>query len=200
MGSNFNYKRLFSIQSELEKIVKKACPTMTHTSGIYFYTRVDDEGKYAYIGKSVDVIDRSVSHIQGYKQPIDISLKKRGFYSEENKMGWHLNFLPFPENLLDERESFYIDKYRNAGYTLYNVESGGTVGKEIIGEKKAPKGYKDGLAQGRKNTQKEVSKLFEKNLIFSINGTPNKNKQKSYDKFDSFLKEGKDNNDNSSDS
>ena len=184
----FDYKKLFSVQSELEKIVKRACPTMTHTSGIYFYTRVDDEGKYAYIGKSVDAIVRSISHIQGYKQSIDISLKKWGFYSEENKMGWHLNFLPFPEELLDEKESFYIDKYRNAGYVLYNVESGGTVGKEIIGDKKAPKGYKDGLIQGTKNTQKEISKLFEKNLIFDINGKPNKNKQKAYVKFENFLR------------
>lgn len=187
----FDYKKLFSVQSELEKIVKRACPTMTHTSGIYFYTRVDDEGKYAYIGKSVDVISRSIGHIQGYKQSIDISLKKWGFYSEENKMGWHLNFLPFPEELLDEKETFYINNYKNAGYSLHNVEGGGTVGKEIIGERKDPKGYKDGLIQGRKNTQKEISKLFEKNLTFSINGTPNKNKQRAYDKFDAFLKENK---------
>lgn len=196
MGS-FDYKKLFSIQSQLEKVVKQACPKMTHTSGIYFYTRQDDEGKYAYIGKSVDVLNRSVSHLQGYKQSIDISLKKRGFYSEENQMGWHLNFLPFPENLLDEKESYYIDAYKNAGYYLHNIESGGTVGKELISDKKAPRGYKDGLKQGYTNAQRFVGKLFDKNLTYSINGKENKNKLRAYDKFGNFLKGEKETDDNS---
>lgn len=187
--SNIDYKNLFAIQKKLEKVILKACPTMPTTSGIYFYTRIDEDGKYIYIGKAVNLLRRSISHLQGY-QHIDISLKKRGFYSEDNKNGWHLNYLIFPEHLLDEKEAYYIKQYQDAGYHLYNIESGGTLGKTIINEKKPIKTYKDGLKQGYKNAQRDVAKLFEKNLVYTINGKPNKLKEKALEKFKHFLGDG----------
>ena len=51
------------------------------------YTRVDEEGKHAYIGKAVNLLRRSVSHLQGY-QHIDISLKKRGFFKKKTARRW----------------------------------------------------------------------------------------------------------------
>ena len=183
-----NYRRLFAVQKEITEILKRACPNISHNSGIYFYTRVTEKGKAAYIGQSVDILQRSISHLQGYEQKIDISLKKWGFYSPQNEIGWKLNVLYYPVSKLDEMEQFYIKNYRDAGYELYNIESGGTNGKTDIGERKAGKGYRDGLKQGYYNAQKEVSKLFDKNLTYSISGKPNKFKEKALAKFEQFLK------------
>ena len=74
---HFLDKQIFAKQRELEQVILKACPNMPRSAGIYFYTRTDEDGKYAYIGKSVDLLKRSVSHLQGY-QHIDLSIKKHG--------------------------------------------------------------------------------------------------------------------------
>ena len=36
----FDYEELFKVQSKLAKILKKVCPKINYSSGIYFYTRV----------------------------------------------------------------------------------------------------------------------------------------------------------------
>lgn len=182
-----NYSQIFAKQKELEKIVLEACPKMKHTSGIYFYTRQDEDGKYAYIGKAVDLIRRSVSHLQGF-QHIDISLKKRGFYSKDNELGWHLNFLAFPEPMLDKMERHYIDAYQKAGYELYNIESGGTTGKSIIGQRKGPKTYTEGKTQGKKDVLKEIRDLFDKYLVVSVK-KDSKLAQKALEKFKNLISE-----------
>lgn len=185
-----DYKKLFAIQREIEQVLKKACPNISHSSGIYFYTRVTETEKLAYIGQAVDLIKRNISHIQGYSQKIDISIKKWGFYSADNEIGWKLNVLEFPQEQLDEKERYYIDLYASNGYELYNVESGGKEGKTDINERKAGKGYHDGLAQGYTNAQNFVANLFEKNLTYEINGKPTANKQKALEKFEKFIKKG----------
>ena len=188
MANNVNYKQLFAKQKSLENVIKKACPSIDHKSGIYFYTRTDEETgeKFAYIGLAKDLMRRSVSHLQGYSH-IDISLKKRGFYSDDNKSGWQLNCLHFPENLIEEKERYYIEQYRKANFTLYNIESGGREGKEIIGERKPPKGYKDGLCQGDKRTKRKVKEYFDKYLCFSIKEPRNAVKSRKYDEFKEWL-------------
>lgn len=182
-----NYKQIFARQKEIEKILQVACPNINNKSGIYFLTRNEENTKYAYIGKGKNVIRRMVSHVQGYEQRIDISIRKRGFYSESNKLGWKLNVLYFPEEMLDEKERYYIDKYRNGGYTMYNIESGGTVAKEIIGERKAPKTYREGVEYGKKKTIKKIRQFFEKYLDFSIKGSTNKIKEKKLKEFEEWL-------------
>lgn len=182
-----DYKQIFSIQKDIERRLKLYCPSIDHKSGIYFLIRQDETGKFAYIGKSVDVLNRMVSHVQGNQQRIDGSLKKRGFCTADNKLGWKLGILYFPEEQLDEKERFYIDKYKNAGYELYNIESGGTDEKTIIGDKKAPKGYLDGLRQGYLNARKEVAHWFDLHLDYSIKGKPTINKQKAFEKFKDFI-------------
>lgn len=166
MSNKVTYNNWFIIQKKLEKVVLQACPTMPTTSGIYFYTRVDEDGMHAYIGKAVNLLRRNASHLQGY-QRIDKSLKKRGFYSPENEGGWHLNFLSVPENLLDQKEAYYIKQYQDAGYEMYNIESGGTTGKTMINERKGPKTYTEGKHQGRKDLAKEIRNLVEKYLVIS---------------------------------
>lgn len=182
-----DYKQIFSIQKDIERRLKLYCPSIDHKSGIYFLIRQDETGKFAYIGKSVDVLNRMVSHVQGNQQRIDGSLKKRGFCTADNKLGWKLGILYFPEEQLDEKERFYIDKYKNAGYELYNVEDGGTIGKMIIGDRKPPKGYLDGLRQGYLNARKEVAHWFDLHLDYSIKGKPTINKQKAFEKFKDFI-------------
>ena len=187
---NVNYKKLFAIKKQLEEQVRRACPKIQNVSGIYFYTRVDNEEgkKYAYVGKAKHLIDRSVSHLQGYKQAIDLSLRKRGFYSDSNTTGWHLNVLYLPERLLNEKESYYIDQYRNAGYEMYNIESGGTTGKTMINERKPAKGYRDGLLQGEKRLKKALNELIRKYLLVTTK-VDNKLAKKALDKFNALLSE-----------
>lgn len=190
MKKKNNYRQIFAKQRELEQVVLKACPNMPRSAGIYFYTRTDEDGKYAYIGKSVDLLKRSVSHLQGY-QHIDISLRKRGFYSKDNEGGWKLNFLIFPPYELDDKERFYINNYRNAGYQLYNIESGGTNGKTIINERKPTKGYQDGVAYGVTKTKRKVREFFDKYLDYGIKEPTNKTKERKLEEFKDYLNEDK---------
>ena len=185
-----NYKQLFAIQSKLEKQLKLACPEIDNKSGIYFLTRQDDDGSYFYIGKGVNLIRRMCSHLQGYQQRIDISLKKRGFYSKENILGWELNVLHFRPEELNEKEQFFIKKYLDAGWISYNVESGGTTGKEIIGERKPAKTYTDGIKQGQKKTREEVKTYFSKYLDFAIKPPANKIKERKAEEFKNWLENG----------
>ncbi len=182
-----NYRQLFTKRKQAEERLKKLCPHITNDSGLYFYTRTEDDKIYAYIGKAKHLIDRNVDHLLGYKQRIDISIKKRGFL-KENGTGWLFYVRFVPEWKLDDEEQKTIKTYQNMGVELYNIESGGTVGKTLINERKPAKTYKDGIEQGKKMIIKELQKMFEKNLIVGINGKSNKNKEKSLEKFKNFLK------------
>lgn len=188
MANKPNYKQIFAKQKEAEKVVLKACPKMDNGSGIYFYTRVDLETneKFAYIGLARNLIRRNSQHILGY-QHIDISLRKRGFYSKENESGWKLNFLHFPENQLEEKERYYIEQYQKANVTLLNIESGGREGKSFINEKAPPKTYRDGLAQGEKNMLNKVKVFFDKYLDYVIKDKPNKIKERKHKEFAELL-------------
>ena len=185
-----NYKQIFSIQKDIERRLKLYCSSIDHKSGIYFLIRQDETGKFAYIGKSIDVLNRMVSHIQGNQQRIDGSLKKRGFCTADNKLGWKLGVLYFPEDQLDEKEQYFIEKYKNAGYEMYNVESGGTEGKTIIGDRKASKGYYDGLNQGRNNLRRELKHIIDLHLNISLK-KETKISQKALEKFWKLLEEPK---------
>lgn len=184
-----NYKQLFAIQSKLEKQLKLACPEIDSKSGIYFLTRKDDDGSFFYIGKGVNLIRRMCSHLQGYQQRIDISLKKRGFYSEENTLGWKLNVMHFKPEELDEKERYFIDLYLKNNWINYNVESGGTIGKTIIGGRKPAKTYTDGIKQGKNKTRKEIKIYFDKYLDFYIKPPTNKIKERKAEEFKKFLEE-----------
>lgn len=167
-GKKWSGRQLHDKKIEAEKTLLRACPKALHRSGIYFYLREDLEGKHGYIGKAVDLCERNISHIMGYQQRIDISIKKRGFYSADNPSGWKLNVLYCTKDELDRLERHFIEQYRNAGYHLYNVESGGTGGKTIIGDRKPPKTYRDGLAQGRKTLARELRHIIDTHLDIKL--------------------------------
>ena len=185
-----NYRKIYAIKKMNEKRILDVCPDMKRKSGIYFYTRTDENGiSYFYIGQSVDCLERSISHLTGY-QHIDLSIKKRGFYSEKNPYGWKLNVMYYPKDKLDEMEQYWILEYTKRGYQCrYNKTAGGQgEGKEKINEFKASKTYRDGLKQGYKNASREVSHLFELHLDYKAKSDkPSKNQQKAIDKFDKFL-------------
>jgi hypothetical protein len=155
---------------------------------------VDENGfKYAYVGQAQNLLKRLAEHLIGY-QHIDLSIKKHKFYDEENNLyGYHVAVIEeCGKELLDEEERRYIKFYADRGYQLRNKTSGGQDGeKSALGEGKSNKGYRDGLVQGRKNTQKEIKTLFDKYLTYSIKDKPNKIKQRKYDEFTAFLNEDK---------
>ena len=173
-----NKNRLLAINSQLDE-----------GSGIYFLTRVDENGiKYAYIGQAKHILTRLAQHLVGY-QHIDLSLKKYRLYSLENPHGWKIGFMHFPEEQLDDKEQYYIKMYAQNGYQLRNKTSGSQgKGKKQIDEYKPAKGYRDGLKQGYANASKEVAHLFDKHLRVSIKSDkPNKVQEKALQKFMDFM-------------
>lgn len=190
---NVNYKQLYAIKKNNEKRILSVCPRMKNQSGIYFYTRTDENGiSYFYIGQSVDCLERNVSHLSGY-QHIDLSIKKRGFYSEENPYGWKLDFIHYPREKLDEMEQYWILEYTKKGYQCrYNKTAGGQgAGKEKINEFKPAKGYYDGVKQGKKSLAKELSHIAEKHLEIRLKPEKQGNKvsEKQYEKFMDLISE-----------
>ena len=90
-------------------------------------------------------------------------------YSANTPYGWKIGFQNFAEDELDEREQYFIREYANAGYQLRNKTAGGQgEGKKKINEYRSSKGYRDGLAQGRKNLARELLGIIEKHLQISL--------------------------------
>lgn len=166
-------KQQFAIDAKNRKRLLELNPKLNNNSGIYFLVRYDAEGfKYAYIGQAKHILERMVQHLSGY-QHIDLSLKKHKLYSDENPYGWKLGFEEYPESKLNEMEQYYIKEYALAGYQLRNKTSGSQgEGKAQIDEYRPTKGYRDGIAQGRKNMAKEIKALFDKHLNVSTKNTP----------------------------
>lgn len=192
-----NIARAKAIEQENKKRLLKLNPKLNDKSGIYFLLREDENGfKYAYIGQAVHTLSRLASHLVGYEQHIDLSLRKHKLYDEQkNPYGWRVEFLNFPESQLDEKEKYYIKLYAGKGYQLRNVSLGGQGENRAsgsIGERKAPKGYMQGIQQGKKVLARELSSIAEKHLKIEIRDDKKHNKvsQKQYDKFMSLISEG----------
>ena len=185
-------KRITEIK-RMEREIKQRLlfinPKLNEQSGIYFLTREDEQGiKYAYIGQAKHILSRLAQHMTGY-QHIDLSLKKHGLISNNNMCGWNVNFLNFPEELLDEKEQYYIKKYALGGYQLRNKTAGGQgSGKKQIDDYRPGKTYRQGVEQGMKNASRDVAKLFDKYLNVSAKSNPpTVNQMKAMDKFEKFL-------------
>ena len=184
-----NYKKIYAMKAERERMISSVCPGITNNSGIYVFYRDDDTGlKMAYCGQALHLRERCASHLAEYDH-IALSLKKRGFYSEENPFGWKLIFKECAIDKLDENERATITHFGNKGYQLYNVSSGGQgKGRTMIKDSAPAKGYRDGLIQGRKNASREIANLFEKHLNVSRKSEkPNKLQEKALAKFNDFL-------------
>lgn len=192
-----NIARAKAIENENKKKLLKSNPELNDESGIYFFLREDENGfRFAYIGQAVKILTRLASHMTGYEQHIDLSLRKHKLYDEHNNpYGWRVEFLNFPESELDEREKHFIKLYADTGYQLRNVSLGGQGENRAsgsIGERKAPKGYMQGIQQGKKVLARELSHIAEKHLEIEIREDKANNKvsQKQYEKFMELLKVG----------
>lgn len=190
-----NIAKAKAIEKENIKRLLKVNPNLNDESGIYFLLREDESGfKFAYIGQSVGIISRLASHMVGYTQHIDLSLRKHKLYdAEKNPYGWRVEFINFPVNELDEKEKYYIKLYADNGYQLRNVSLGGQGENRAcgsIGERKPSKGYREGIEQGKKTLARELSNIAEKHLKIEIREDKANNKvsQKQYEKFMELLK------------
>ena len=188
----YNLKQRYAIDKKNEQRLLKVNPDLDNGSGIYFLTRTDENGiSWFYIGQSVNLRQRLISHLSGY-QHIDLSLRKRGLYDvKDNPYGWKVGFLHYPKDELDKWERYWILEYTKQGYQArYNKTAGGQdAGKEQINEYRPAKGYRDGLAQGRKNLAKELSDIISKHLVVMIKPEKAHNKvsQRAFEKFQSLI-------------
>ena len=180
-----------AIEQKNKKKLLEVNPKLDDRSGIYFLTRIDENGiNYFYVGQALHILQRLSSHLVNF-QHIDLSLKKRGFYSNNNPYGWKVNFIHYPKSELDKWEQYWILEYTKKGYQCrYNKTSGGQgEGKEKINEFRPSKGYRDGLAQGYKNAVKEIRNIIDKHLIVTLKPDKANNKvsQKAFEKFNEIM-------------
>lgn len=191
MNNRQNIARAKAIEQVNKKRLLAVNPNLDDKSGIYFLTRTDENNiKYAYIGQAVNIIQRMCSHMVGY-QWIDCSIKKHKLYSPENPYGWKIGFMHFPKSQLDEKERYYIKMYAQNGYQMRNIDTGGGAGKQELGERKQPKGYYDGIMQGKKTLAKQLSDIISKHLTVTLKPEKQDNKvsQKQFEKFNQLLDE-----------
>jgi hypothetical protein len=189
-----NYRQIMAIRKANEDKIRRLCSSATDNPGIYLFWRVDSNGfRFCYIGQARTLCKRMAEHLSGY-QHIDLSIKKHKFYDKENNpWGYHVEVLEeCALEDLDERERYWIKYYADQGYQLRNKTSGGQDCEKVaLGDGKSNRGYREGIVQGRKNTQKEIAELFDKYLTYDIKGKPGKIKKRKYDEFTEFLNEGK---------
>ena len=187
---NENLRKAKAIEAKNKKQLLAIDPYLDEGSGIYFLVRKDENGiKYAYIGQAKHLLTRLAQHLSGY-QHIDLSLKKHGLYSSENIYGWKIGFLHFQISELDFMEKKFIQMYSNNGYQLRNKTAGGQgEGKTQIDDYRPAKGYRDGIAQGRKNLAKELTNIIDKHLCISLKEEKKNNKVsiKAFEKFNDLL-------------
>lgn len=187
-----SFAQIKAIEAKNKERIKAICPEMQDRSGIYMFYREDESGNIfaRYIGKSEkSVLERCASHLNGYKQYIDLSVRKHGLYSAENPTGWRIRILEycFPQEC-DARERYYIESCNSIGVDLHNIESGGTTGKTDINERKPARGYRDGIKQGYENARRDVRHLFDLHLkAVTKADKPNKNQEKALFKFNEFI-------------
>lgn len=188
-----NYKQIYAIKAEREGRIKKICPNIPYSSGIYVFYRTDEaQIRRAYCGQAINLCERCASHLGEYDH-IALSLKKHGFYSGENPYGWKLAFKTCPKSELDEREVATIKSFADDGFQMYNVTAGSqSIGKLVTGQYKQPKTYSQGVQQGRKNLAKELSNIADKHLVISLNPEKfgNKVSERQFEKFKELLKMG----------
>ena len=191
-----NYRQIFAVKNKLKQDLLKVNSKLDNQSGIYIFTRYENGFKYAYIGQALHLLDRLVSHLQGYEQWIDLSLKKHKLWNKDNLTGWEIDFIHCNENELNEKESEIIKKYADAGFQLRN-RTGGSQGKgkfAIVDNQR--KGYLKGKQDGKIATLRQVKVYFDKYITATIKPPENKIKQRKLQEFMEMLNEAEDRREN----
>lgn len=164
-----NWKKLYAMKEKAKKQLLMVNPMITNGSGIYMLTRTDENQiSFCYVGQARHLMDRLVSHMLGYSQRIDISLKKRGLFDlHTNLHGWKVSFKRCKIRELNDKEHSAITYYLAQGFQLYNKTLGSQgKGKISINDGQSTKGYRDGVEYGYKKAIKEISEYFIKYLDF----------------------------------
>lgn len=74
-----DYSRVFAMKRERENRIKRICPSIPYSSGIYVFYRTDEAGiNRAYCGQAVNLCERCASHLGEYDH-IALSLKSISF-------------------------------------------------------------------------------------------------------------------------
>ena len=166
-----DYSRVFAMKRERENRIKRICPIIPYSSGIYVFYRTDEAGiNRAYCGQAVNLCERCASHLGEYDH-IALSLKKHKFYSESNPTGWKLS---------------------DSGIQMYNVTAGSQgKGKQVTGQYKPPKTYRQGIQQGKIILARELKHIIDTHLNVSIRPEKANNKVsiKALEKFNELLNE-----------
>jgi hypothetical protein len=191
-----NYRQIYAKQKRQREQLLAVNPKLNDEPGIYFLLRNSEENfKFAYIGQTRQgILSRLVSHLNGYEQHIDLSLKRHKLWSEDNPYGWRIEFMNCPIDRLDDLEIKYIKAYADAGYQLRNSSLGGQGANRAsgqIGERKQPKTYTQGKVEGKKQLAKQLSSIIDKHLEVKIQPGKENNKvsQKQRDKFFELIDE-----------
>lgn len=187
-----NYKKLFAIQKQNEEIINQQNPLINTKSGIYLFFRTnEDNEKCCYVGQAKNLLRRTAQHLSGRKLHIDLSLFKHKWFNENNPTGWQLTILEFcKQEDLDKQEQYYIDKYIDLGYKVYNITGGGQLNKKQDINKRNQiklKSYANGKQFGYEKARKEIVLLFTKYLKFDVK-KDNILNQRAKEKFEKFLK------------
>ena len=177
-----------------EKKIESICPEMPNTSGIYAFYRVDEAGiRRSYVGQALRLRERCASHLGEYDH-IALSLKKHKFYSESNPTGWKLAYRTCKKSELDQKEIETIKAFADKGFQMYNVTAGGqSAGKQVTGQYKPPKTYRQGIQQGKITLARELKHIIDTHLNVSIRPEKANNKVsiKALEKFNDLLNEEK---------
>ena len=141
----------------------------------YIYKMTSPTNKI-YIGQTRNIIKRKsyYKRLQTIKQPaIHNSLKKYGFDAHNFEI---IEILPedISQDLLNEKEIYYINFYKNNGYLMLNIREGGSNGKpsqESIEKVRIAN-------TGRKQSKETIEKRKQTNLKNGFIPTPPSNKGK----------------------
>lgn len=189
---NLNYAQIFAIKKEREERIKKICPGIPNSSGIYAFYRVDEAGiRRSYVGQAIRLRERCASHLGEYDH-IALSLKKHKFYSKSNPTGWKLSYRTCRKDELDQKEIETIKAFADKGFQMYNITAGGqSTGKQVTGQYKPPKTYRQGIQQGKITLARELKHIIDTHLNVSIRPEKANNKVsiKALEKFNDLLNE-----------
>lgn len=187
-----DYKKVFAMKRERENRIKRICPRIPYSSGIYVFYRTDEAGiNRAYCGQAVNLCERCASHLGEYDH-IALSLKKHGFYNNDNPHGWKLAYKNCPKEELDQKEIETIKAFANQGFQMYNITAGGqSVGKQVTGQYISPKTYRQGIQQGKKTLARDLSHIIDTHLQITLKPEKQNNKIsiKAFEKFKEMLDE-----------
>lgn len=185
-------RKVFAMKRERENRIQKICPGIPYSSGIYAFYRTDEAGiRRAYCGQAVNLRERCASHLGEYDH-IALSLKKHKFYSKDNPTGWKLAYRTCKQSELDQKEIETIKAFADKGFQMYNITAGGqSTGKQVTGQYKPPKTYRQGIQQGKISLAKELKHIIDTHLKVSIRPEKSNNKvsQKALEKFKALLDE-----------